>query len=54
MTSTKLSVIISNVVNRPVRALITVLAIRLEVLMILLVIGISHRIIQDNADPQEG
>ena len=54
MTSTKLSVIISNVVNRPVRALITVLAISLEVLMILLVIGISHGIIQDNADRQEG
>ena len=54
MTSTKLSVIIANVIHRPIRALITVLAISLEVLMILLVIGVSHGIIQDNADRQEG
>lgn len=39
--------------HRPVRALVGVLAISLEVVLILLVIGIANGMIQDNADRQQ-
>ncbi len=50
---TTLKLVFENVVHRPVRALVSVLAISLEVVLILLVIGIANGMIQDNADRQQ-
>ncbi|MCE2515629.1 MAG: ABC transporter permease [Acidobacteria bacterium] len=50
---TALKLIFTNVIHRPVRAFVGILAISLEVTLILLVIGISNGMIHDNADRQE-
>lgn len=50
---TALKLVFTNVIHRPVRALVSVLAISLEVMLILLVMGIATGMIQDNADRQE-
>lgn len=50
---TALKLVFTNVTHRPVRALVSVLAISLEVMLILLVMGIAHGMIEDNADRQE-
>ena len=51
MTAHKL--VFTNVIHRPVRAFVSVLAISLEVMLILLVIGVSNGMIEDNADRQK-
>ncbi len=50
---TTLKVVFANVIHRPVRALVSVLAISLEVVLILLVMGIANGMIQDNANRQQ-
>lgn len=50
---TALKLVFTNVLHRPVRAFVSVLAISLEVVLILLVIGIANGMIQDNADRQQ-
>lgn len=50
---TTLKLVFTNVRHRPVRAFVSVLAISLEVVLILLVIGIANGMIQDNADRQQ-
>lgn len=50
---TALKLVFTNVIHRPVRALVSILAISLEVVLILLVIGIANGMIQDNADRQQ-
>ena len=46
--------VLANVIHRPIRALVSILAISLEVAMILLVIGIVRGVVNDNADRQQG
>ena len=48
------SIVLSNMLYRPMRALATVLAIGLEVALILLVVGLTHGIIADGAKRMEG
>ncbi len=44
----------SNVAHRPMRTLVSVLAISLEVVMILMVIGVTRGMVADSADRQRG
>jgi len=46
--------VLANVLHRPLRALVSVLAISLEVLMILMVVGISQGMIVETAQRQNG
>jgi putative ABC transport system permease protein len=46
--------VLANVLHRPMRALVSVLAISLEVLMILMVVGISKGMIVESAERQNG
>jgi putative ABC transport system permease protein len=46
--------VLANVLHRPLRALVSVMAISLEVLMILMVVGISQGMIVDTAQRQNG
>ena len=46
--------VLANIIHRPIRALVSILAISLEVVMILLVIGIVRGVVTDNADRQQG
>jgi putative ABC transport system permease protein len=46
--------VLANVLHRPMRALVSVLAISLEVLMILMVVGISKGMIVETAERQNG
>jgi len=46
--------VIANVLHRPLRALVSVMAISLEVLMILMVVGISQGMIVETAQRQNG
>jgi putative ABC transport system permease protein len=48
------SIVVSNMLHRPMRALATVLAIGLEVALILLVVGLTRGIIADGAKRMEG
>ena len=50
---TALQLVFTNVIHRPVRAFVSVLAISLEVVLILLVIGIANGMIHENADRQQ-
>jgi putative ABC transport system permease protein len=46
--------VLANVLHRPMRAFISILAISLEVLMILMVVGITSGMIVDSANRQQG
>ena len=50
---TTLQLVFANVIHRPVRTFVSILAISLEVVLILLVIGIANGMIHDNADRQQ-
>ena len=46
--------VISNLVNRPVRSLISIVAIAIEVILILLIVGLSLGMLNDTAQRQKG
>ena len=46
--------VLSNVLHRPMRALVSVMAISLEVVMILMVVGVSSGMVADSANRQQG
>lgn len=46
--------VLANVLHRPMRALVSVLAISLEVVMILMVVGVTSGMIADSASRQQG
>ena len=46
--------VLANVLHRPVRTLVSVLAISLEVLLILMVVGICEGMIVETAERQKG
>ena len=46
--------ILSNVLHRPVRTAVSVLAIAIEVSMVMLVVGLTHGLVQDTARRTEG
>jgi putative ABC transport system permease protein len=46
--------IIANIVHRPVRTIVSVLAVAIEVAMVILVVGLCHGMVNDNANRVEG
>ena len=46
--------IISNILHRPVRTMVSVLAVAIEVAMVVLVVGLCHGLVDDSAKRQEG
>ncbi len=46
--------VLANIIHRPIRALASVLAISLEVLMILMVVGVCSGMVADSAERQQG
>ena len=46
--------VISNLVHRPLRTLISVFAISIEVTLILLIVGLCLSMLRDSADRQKG
>src|SRR5512142_1996584 len=46
--------VISNLVHRPVRTLISIVAIAIEVILILLIVGLSRGMLNDAAERQKG
>ncbi len=46
--------IISNILHRPIRTLVSALAVAIEVAMVMLFVGLSHGLVNDSAHRQEG
>ena len=46
--------IISNVLHRPIRTAVSVLAVAIEVAMVILVVGLCHGLVNDSAKRVEG
>ena len=46
--------IISNILHRPVRTLVSILAVAIEVSMVMLVVGLTHGLVQDAARRTKG
>ncbi len=46
--------IISNILHRPIRTIVSVLAVAIEVAMVILVVGLCHGMVNDSARRVEG
>ena len=46
--------IISNILHRPIRTAVSVLAVAIEVAMVILVVGLCHGLVNDSANRVEG